>query len=224
MKSWTDTPTKAHKSIGDSLQVVDNLLSFAKGGKGKPSDEERAVFAAAVVFTYGVWESFVEQLAIELTTNMAKDVAPEYVPEQIVDMFQKNKTAWELMVTPGWRALWCDYVRRKAIGNGENEFGMNTAKAGQVKSLLAYAGVDDPYQGIDSTIVPDHLPPEKKSIDEAINALTELRGGIVHTGKIPGSLRKGQVLEWRQFVCEIAKKIDETCRKQCKIRLSTKAK
>lgn len=215
MPHWTDKPTSAHTNIGDALSVVDDLLSFAKDGVGKPSAKERAVFAAAVAFTYGVWENFVEQLSIELSLRVATEIAPEKVPEQIRKLLEK-RTAWELTITPGWRALWAEHVRLQAVGDDEDKFGMNTAKAGQVKNLLAMAGVDDPYHSIDTAQIPDHLPKEKKTVIEAINSLVELRGEIVHTGKVPDTLRKRHVRAWRQFVDHSAERIDKTSRAQCK--------
>ena len=67
----------------------------------------------------------------------------------------------------------------------------------------------------DATSIPEHLPVAKKSAVEAINALVELRGAIVHTGQVPGTLRKRHVRSWRAFVEEAANKIDESCRAQC---------
>lgn len=217
MAHWTDNQTNAYRSIGTALAVVDNILNFAKSGAGKPSEQERALFAAAVAFTYGVWENFVEQLAIELSANVAKGIAPERVPERIRKILEK-RSAWELTVTPGWRALWADHVKGQAIGeDGDDEkFGLNTAKSGQVKNLLALAGVDDPYQTIAPARIPAYLPAAKKTVPEAINALVELRGDIVHTGKVPDALLKGHVTAWRQFIDEATQKIDESCRSQCK--------
>lgn len=214
MPHWTDAPTSAHHSATDALAVVDNPLSYVKDGQGKPSVKERALFAAAVVFTYGIWENFVEQLAIELVSSVADEIAPEKVPEQIRRSLEK-RTAWELTVTPGWRALWIEYVKTQAIGNDDDKFGMNTAKAGQVKNLLSLAGVIDPYRNVPTGVIPAYLPTSKKSVLEAINALVELRGEIVHTGKVPETLRKGHVLAWRGFVEAAADRIDESCRKEC---------
>jgi hypothetical protein len=119
-------------------------------------------------------------------------------------------------VTPGWRAIWLEHVTLQAVGDDDEKFGMNTAKAGQVKHLLSLAGVTDPYHSIDATAIPDHLPAPKRTAVEAINALVELRGQIVHTGQVPGTLRKGHVKNWRAFVEHAANKIDESCRAQCK--------
>lgn len=82
------------------------------------------------------------------------------------------------------------------------------------------AGVQEPYQSILPALIPDHLPPGKRTTIEAINALVELRGEIVHTGKVPGDLRKGHVLNWRKFVERAAEKIDEESRQQCKALLA----
>ena len=43
-----------------------------------------------------------------------------------------------------------------------------------------------------------------------------LRGEIVHTGKVPDALRKKHVLAWRRFVEKAIDKVDESCRVQCK--------
>jgi hypothetical protein len=61
MSHWTSSKTTALASAEGSLKTVVNLLSFVKDGQGKPSTSERAIFAAAVVFLYGIWENYVEQ-------------------------------------------------------------------------------------------------------------------------------------------------------------------
>ncbi|NOZ23842.1 MAG: hypothetical protein GXP25_22415, partial [Planctomycetes bacterium] len=102
MASWASSPTDAHKSVKSSLKVVDGVLSYMKDTKGKPAAKERALFAAAVVFTYGIWENYVEQLAIELAQKVSDKIPPEHVPERIRKSLEKG-TAWELAVSPGWR-------------------------------------------------------------------------------------------------------------------------
>lgn len=212
---WTDAPTEALSGTTTALAAVDKLLGYAKDGRGKPSEAERALFAAAVVFIYGIWENFAEQLAVELVKNVSSEVPPEKVPEQVRRSLEK-RSAWELTVSPGWRALWNEHVRIQAVGDDGERFGLNTAKAGQVQNLLVQAGVKDPFAKIPANIVPDHLPEGSKKVPEAINSLVELRGAIVHTGKVPDSLRKGHVLAWRRFVEGAVARIDEACRAQCK--------
>ena len=127
----------------------------------------------------------------------------------------EKKTAWELAISPGWRALWVETVRIKAVGDDAEKFGMNTARAAQVNHLLSLAGVQNAYENVPTNIVPDHLP-KTTSVAQAIDHLVQLRGEIVHTGKVPESLRKHQVIQWRRFAEELADFIDETCRKQCR--------
>jgi hypothetical protein len=215
MAHWTDTRTKAQGDLKKALKVVDDTLSFTKDSVGKPSKKERALFAAAIAFAYGVWENYVEQLAIELATKLAEKLAPEKVPERIRKSLEKN-TAWELTVSPGWRHLWIEKVREKAIGNGADKFGLNTAKAGQVQDLLAMAGVKGALEAIPQDRVPQHLKHSVSSVTDAVNQLVELRGEIVHTGSVPDSLRKAHVREWREFVEKVASDLDAVCRKQCK--------
>lgn len=93
---------------------------------------------------------------------------------------------------------------------------MNTAREGQVTYMLSLAGVNDPFKSFPVKSIPDYLDPSKKNAKDAINELVALRGSIVHTGKVPESLRKGQVRAWRKFVEEAAHAIDAACRAECK--------
>ncbi|WP_148040888.1 HEPN domain-containing protein [Montanilutibacter psychrotolerans] len=194
-------------------------MSYVKAGQGKPSTKERALFAASVVFTYGIWENYVEQLALELAGHVATIIRPENVPEEVKKVLEK-KTAWELAISPGWKELWLAYVREKAIGDDSDKFGMNTARAGQVKHLLSLAGVKNAFDGVEDGIAPPHLDSKKRNAIDAVEALVTLRGEIVHTGKVPDELSKGRVIEWRGFIEQLTKKIDASCRTQCQAILS----
>ncbi|NOZ19465.1 MAG: hypothetical protein GXP25_00090, partial [Planctomycetes bacterium] len=107
-------------------------------------------------------------------------------------------------------------VELQAVGDDGERYGLNTAKAGQVKNLLELAGVKDAFAGLAPSIVPDHLGQKVTDPSDAVNRLVELRGEIVHTGAVPDSLRKNHVREWRQFVESITVELDKNCRKQCK--------
>jgi hypothetical protein len=152
MTKWTAQPTNARNSVDTTLKVVDDLLSFMSTGQGKPSKQERAIFASAVVFSYGVWESYVEELAIEIATNVSREIMPSKVPE-FVQKLLENATAWELNVHPGWQALWVKRVKATAKGEGEN-YGLNTAKVKQVSALLKTAGLGDIFKGLPPAIIP----------------------------------------------------------------------
>jgi len=51
MAHWTASSTQANLSVETSLKVVDGVMSYMKDTQGKPAAKERALYAAAVVFT-----------------------------------------------------------------------------------------------------------------------------------------------------------------------------
>lgn len=57
-------------------------MSWAKDSAGKPNADERNLFMAAVAFAYGVWENYVEQLAIELVGYLSAQIDPSRVPSE----------------------------------------------------------------------------------------------------------------------------------------------
>lgn len=212
---WTEKETEAIAHVKSGLAVIDNVTSYVKSGAGKPSAKERALFAAAIVFAYGVWENYVEQLAIDITSKLSTEIDPEKVPEEIRKIFDK-KSAWDLSISPGWRRLWVDHVREKAVGGDADKFGMNTARGNSVKYLLSLAGVNDPFSGIDKSICPTHLAEPKRTVVLALDELVTLRGEIVHTGKVPDSLRKDHVSNWRNYIEQLTSRVDQSSRTQCK--------
>ncbi|WP_414606048.1 hypothetical protein [Stenotrophomonas pavanii] len=196
-------------------------MSLVKPGAGKPKAGERALFAASVVFLYGVWENYVEQLAIETAEALSASIPPSKAPEKIKRELE-NKSAWELSVSPGWRAAWVDIVKKKAVGDdaAEKQHGINTVRHGTVVYILQLAGIQDPFAGVVAA-PPAHLLLASPSVKDAIEALVRLRGEIVHTGQVPDSLVKSHVTEWTTFVEQLTKQIDQTCRSQCKSLLAS---
>ena len=220
--------TEAYADLEKGLQVVDGILSFVKEGKGKPSSDERALFAAGGVFLYGVWENYIEQLAVELVKTIAEKIDPAKVPESVRKELERKST-WELVVSPGWRKLWVEMVKEKAFGKGDGHFGLNTAKARQVQSLLAMVGIENALEEISKSIVPKDLRSyledkngNSKEVVTFLDELVELRGKIVHTGSVPDILRKRHVRGWRIFIKRLAKELDDRCVKQRETMLTGK--
>ena len=219
--------TRAYADLEKGLKVVDGILRFVKEGKGKPSSGERALFAAGVVFLYGVWENYIEQLAVEPVKTIAEKIDPAKVPESVRKELERKST-WELVVSPGWRKLWVEMVKEKAVGKGDGHFGLNTAKARQVQSLLAMVGIENALEKIDKSIVPKALSSYLEDDDKSeevvtfLDELVELRGEIVHTGSVPDILRKRHVKGWRIFIEKLAKELDDRCIKQRETMLTGK--
>lgn len=209
---WTKVESKALVDARDSLKVVDGLLSFMSGGVGKPSNNERSLFAATVVFAYGVWESFVEQLAVELADRLSLEIEPARVPASVHANLEKvANSAWILTVSPGWRALWVTEVKKAALGD-EKSYGMNTASETKVTELLKLIGIDEPFARLPASIIPAHLAPAVTNPRKALERLVGLRGEIVHTAQIPKDLRKPHARQWRDFVEQLITHVDQTCR------------
>ncbi len=183
MGHWTTSPTSASTDLTSALQVVDNLFDYMSDGRGKPSNKERALFASAVVFLYGIWENFAECIAIEIAGRVSSEIPPDCIPA-IVRATLEKKPAWELAVTPGWRVLWREEVRSRALGDGEKRYGMNSAGGDAVTSLLALAGISRPFEGTNGAIIPSHLKNVNTVLD-ALDALVKLRGEIVHMIRRP---------------------------------------
>jgi len=210
--SWTSSQTDARQSVDTTLQVVDDLLKYMSTGQGKPSKQERAIFASAVVFSYGVWESYAEELAIEIATKVSQAIKPSKVPVTVQKLLE-SATPWELNVHPGWRALWVQRVKATAKGEGDS-YGLNTAKVKQVSALLKTAGLGDVFSKLPANIIPQHLSGQVTTVAAAIDELVKLRGEIVHSGSVPAALKKPHARQWRQFVQELTTEVDQACRTQ----------
>jgi hypothetical protein len=199
-KQWWERNSGAVKIANDGLAVVDRLLAKCNSSR-RPSKEDMSVFMAATAFAYGVWENYVEQLAIEIVGHLSEALLPERVPPQIVKRLEDHK-AWALTVHPGWKELWRRDVKVAAIGNGDEEYGLNTARHAAVTKLFSRVGID-PWLNIDASY--------KNRIDELVG----LRGEIVHTVRHPTSLNKAATNEWRSFIANVITDVDATCLVQC---------
>jgi uncharacterized protein (DUF2267 family) len=169
-----------------------------KSGAGQPSKQEKSLFVASVALSYAVRENYVEEVAIEVTMVLARDVDEGAVPDAVRDWIMKSSpTAWDLAVHPGWRALWVEQVRKRAKGDtrSEHDFGMLTANARNVGGLFERVGVN-PLTGVDASAI------------ENLDKLVQERGEIVHTGKAPANFRKKNATDWRAFVEELGTKVD----------------
>jgi hypothetical protein len=198
--------SKAIADLGSGLVAVDDVLSFVKSGVGKPSKQEQSLFVASVALSYAVWENYVEEVAIEVTTFLSKTIAEASVPSSVRDWIMKSHpTAWDLVVHPGWRELWVQMVRARAKGEPgkELDFGMLTANAKNVGGLFDRVGVQ-PF----CDVTDDELA--------ELDRLVEQRGRIVHTGKAPDEFRKKNATDWRAFVEELSKKVDASIAREAR--------
>jgi len=190
--------TQAARDADEGMKVVDGLISFISDGRGKPSTNQRSLYVAAVSFSYAVWENYIEDLAIELVQRMAPAIDPDRLPDELVKRIEDGLSAWQLAVSPGWRDIWISRVQIAAKGDERGGYGLSMARPSQVEHLFGWVGFS-PFHGFGPTLA-------------ELNNLINLRNAAVHTGKIPESLRKDDVISWRDFVHKLYESIDKGCR------------
>ncbi len=192
--------SQALKDLRKGLVAVDDVLGFVKQTAGKPSKPEKSLFVASVGLSYAMWENYVEDVAIEVTTFLSEELPPALVPDEVRDALTKaHPNPWDIAIHPGWRALWRADVEKLAKGESNaGEFGINTANERNVKRLFERVGVE-PFANTSTEDL------------EKLEKLVKERGEIVHTGKAPPSFYKENATGWREFVAELAKGVDAAC-------------
>jgi hypothetical protein len=201
--------TSAYVNALKGMEVPRGMMTFSKGGKGKPSKDETTLFLGAVSFAYAVWENYVEELAIELTRSLAAEIAPEQIPTASRAVIEKDASSWELSVHPGWRGLWINRVTAITKGgeDGRGGWGLNSATFDNTKEVFETSGFGGALptrltvKARDAT-APQNVRDTKGEVDvkNALTQLIEVRGGAVHTATAPDHLRKGHVRWWLAFV------------------------
>lgn len=222
--------TNASVKAEEGMKVPDGLMSFASDGRGQPSNEQRALYLGAVAFTYAVWESYVEEVAVELVELAVNELQdhPERVPEGARRVIETGATPWELAVSPGWRGLWVQRVNAMTGGDEEaRTWGLNTANLSNVSNIFASLGLNPVPQRIAAPRKVRALMPHPSSISigpkdgkvdvkNALHMLVEVRGQAVHTGRTKDKLYKNEILWWGAFVRGLIAESDRSAREQMK--------
>lgn len=161
------------------------------------------MFVASVALTYAAWESYVEDVAVEVTEILARSIDESAVPAEVRKSIEETKpTTWELAVHPGWRELWVRNVKSRAKGEPDsNKFGMNTARVRQIILLFEPVGLD--FVGI--------LAADDKRL---LEKLVTDRGEVVHSASTPDRFNKSTAQGYRDLVERMAVAADEHLRAQ----------
>jgi hypothetical protein len=191
-----------------ALRHADRLIEGTKSTAGKPTAQEGTMFVASVALTYAAWEAYVEDLAVEATQHLSESIDAADVPESSRQAIESRKSnPWDLFVHPGWRAIWRDAVLVKAKGEqskdpkSRDEFGMNTAREKQIRTLFRAVGIDFM---------------DKVSADDraALEDLVTARGEVVHAASAPAAFKKSKAKAYRDLVERMALVADEELRQQ----------
>ena len=215
-------------SARTGLKVVDGLMSYASDGRGKPSDQQRALYLGAVAFSYAVWENYVEDLAVEAAGWLAEEVEPSRLTGKVQRFISKDASVWELAVHPGWRGLWVERIIALAKGDGKSgRWGLNTASLQNSSDLLMSAGVEPLPQRLGA---PARRPAPTRvdigsdgtvDVDQCLRVLIEVRGQAVHTAQTADKLFKAEVLWWRDFVEALYTETNTRAEEQCRAQLAS---
>lgn len=221
-----DDWTGASWAADAAMEVPRGLMGQAKPGRGAPSTVDRHLFMAALTFTYAVWESYVEDVAVELVHLLADTLEPDRIPESARTAIMDGATSWELSVHPGWRGLWTRRVEIAAKGDDSNtagSWGLNTANQKQVRNLFKVLGIDALPQKVtapDKSVgtCPPGINDASGFVDVriALERLVSLRGSAVHTASLPESLRKGEVVWLGALVENLYEETDKRARDACR--------
>lgn len=216
--------TKAALSAEKALEVPNGLMSFASDERGAPSKAQQSLYLAAVTFAYAVWESYAEDVAIEIVESLAPRLDPASIPGSAKDALS-TKDAWQLAVNPGWRGLWVEAVDAAAKGGKGAGYGINTANFKNVHELFSLVGIGD--------ALPTHLPVDSESrlgkikgrpphvgvtknetinVEHCLSLLISLRGQAVHTARTETKLLKKEVIWWTTFIRELHEESDRKAR------------
>lgn len=220
LDDWTQAALRAE----EALQIPKHLMSFGKDGRGKPTKAEGSLYLSAVTFAYAVWESYVEDVVVELTKLVSPLITAELIPEEAKTLLAEKST-YELAVHPGWRELWIREVVIAAKGEDGGRYGMNTASFKNVTELFSLAGIID--------ALPEYLPCGKGTalgktgtlpakihltkqnevaVKHCIDLLVRIRGEAVHTATTTDALLKNEVLWWSGFVRALHEEVDKFAR------------
>lgn len=218
LELWTSAYLNALKG----MEVPRGMMTFSKGGQGKPSKDETTLFLGAVSFAYAVWENYVEEVAIELTRNLADGIAPERIPMASRAAIEQGATSWELSVHPGWRGLWVNRVTTitKGSEDGRAGWGLNSATFKNTEEVFETAGFGDALpkrltvKG--RATAPKNVRASKGEVDvkNALEQLIAVRGEAVHTATAPDHLRKGHVRWWLAFVEALFEETDRQAQRE----------
>lgn len=222
--AWTASALRAEDALNVPIGLMD---AFASDRRGRPRKEQRSLYLAAVTFTYAVWESYIEDVAIEITEVLAPAISSRKVPPPVRDALS-DRGAWQLAVDPGWRDLWVAEVSARAKGGPGVGHGINTASFGNVKGLLAVAGIADALPGRLSVGPETRLgsfksTPPKVTVQQSdltvdvkrcLGRLITLRGEAVHTAGTEDTLLKEEVLWWTAFIRDLHERVDTLATKK----------
>lgn len=202
------TRVPALESAEALLSDVESLMQHHPAQKdpsrGRPPGAGYGpLLRACVALCYTAWEVYVEEALNETVATLCHDLDPVSLPDALRSWATANIADGWLFAGDSWRVEIPRAVESLTLGDGNTEFGLNTASPKQVSIL--YRDV----LGIDPLAAVRWQGRTNKSVRDEVHNLVKVRGEIVHKGATPNSLNLAGVRAWVDFVRRLCGKFDQ---------------
>ncbi len=206
----TDVSSQAAATAQQNLTRVTDILSFhakeQQPAAGAPPARHTSLVLGATALAYAAWESYVEQVAVEVVAFLSAQLSAAQVPTRVRELLAYEASPWDL-TGDGWRREWEQLIHRRAYGDGSSTFGLNTAGPAQVIALFEAVGLE-PFKNVRWQNV---------TVGAAKNRIAQLvkdRGTVVHTAQLPMNYGLNHVREHRDLVKRLVRKMDSSVSSQ----------
>jgi hypothetical protein len=202
-------PSNARKAFDENLKDIDALLKLhAEKGGASPGRRYglEVLNKTAVVLLTSFWEAYCEDIAEEaleciVTHAPSSDVLPKEIKKLIAVRLKADANelaVWNISDNK-WRQLLKDNLA--SLQEARNRR-LNTPKAKNIdelfKSAIGLAKVSSGWKWANK------LPADKAAAK--LDKFVELRGEIAHRGKAKISVKKAQVVDYLEFIRNVAAK------------------
>lgn len=199
--------SQARAALTTNLGTVDDIAWFHQkqqvAAAGPPPNRDRSLVLGATAVLYAAWEGYVEQLAMDAVSWLAPQIPLADVPAGVRATLEglDGVGAWDF-AGDGWRNLWIQAVRDRAVGDGSSTFGLNTAGPRQVTDLYRlYVGYN-PFTDV------SWQNANTETVRRRLTLLVRERGTIVHTAQAPANYGINRFRNHRSFVERLADHFD----------------
>lgn len=205
-KETTDVSAldSAEALLSDVESLMQNHPAQKDPSRGRPPGAGYGpLLRACVALCYTAWEVYVEEALNETVASLCNDRDPGALPDALRTWASQNIADGWLFAGDSWRVEIPRAVESLTLGDGNTEFGLNTASPKQVSIL--YRDV----LGVDPLAAVRWQRRSNKSVRDEVHQLVKVRGEIVHKGATPGSLNLAGVRAWVDFVRRLCNKFDQ---------------
>ncbi len=202
-------PSNARAAFDENLKDIENLMELHKreGGtsRGRRYDLE-VLNKSAIVLITSYWEAYCEDIAAEALEHIVKnskssDTLPKELKKAIAKELESDKN--DLAIWEVADGKWKKYlqVRLEKLQEARDRK-LNTPKSSNIDELfLSAVGINK----ISST----WKWPKKMTVARSrtkLDKFVTLRGSIAHRGKSSKSVKKSEVIDYLNFIKQLAAK------------------